>query len=176
MRRRLILWVPLALFAIFVAVVASGLISPTDRTIRSRLVGQQMPDFALAAAVPSHPPLGSADLKRGQPRLLNVFASWCGPCAIESPQLLELKRRGIPIDAIAIRDRPEDVAAFLARYGDPFDRIGSDPNTQVQIALGSAGVPETFVVDGAGIIRHQHVGEIREEHLPDILAAYEAAR
>ena len=90
--------------------------------------------------------------------------------------MLALKRRGVPIDAIAIRDRPEDVAAFLARYGDPFDRIASDPQTQVQIALGSSGVPETFVVDGTGIIRHQHIGDVRPEHLPDIIAAYEAAQ
>jgi cytochrome c-type biogenesis protein CcmH len=67
--------------------------------------------------------------------------------------LLDLKRRGVAIDAIAIRDRPEDVAAFLARHGDPFERIGSDDRSQVQIALGSSGVPESFVVDGRGIIR-----------------------
>lgn len=176
MRKRLILWVPLAVFVGFVALVASGLISPGDRTIRSRLVGQPLPQFALAPAVPTHPGLASADLASGGPRLVNVFASWCGPCAIESPQLLALQRRGIPIDAIAIRDRTQDVAAFLARYGDPFERIGSDPNTQVQIALGSSGVPETFVVDARGIIRHQHIGAIMEQDLPALIAAWEAAR
>ena len=174
--RRLILWAPLAVFVAFVVIVAAGLYAPSDRTIRSRLVGQPMPEFALRPAVPNHPGLSAADLKAGQPRLLNVFASWCGPCIVEAPQLMELKRRGVPIDAIAIRDRPQDVAAFLANHGDPFERIGTDPNTQVQIALGSSGVPETFVVDGGGVIRHQHIGAITAENLPDILAAYEAAR
>jgi cytochrome c biogenesis protein CcmG/thiol:disulfide interchange protein DsbE len=174
--KRLILWVPLAVFVLFVATVAIGLYAPADRVITSKLVGKPVPDFELGPAVASHPPLTSADLKSGEPRLVNVFASWCVPCIAEAPQLMELKRRGIPIDAIAIRDRPEDVAAFLAKWGDPYQRIASDPNTQVQIALGSSGVPETFVVDGQGVIRHQHIGDIRPEHMAGIIAAYEAAK
>ena len=98
------------------------------------------------------------------------------PCVAEAPVLIELKRRGVTIDAIAIRDRPEDVAAFLARHGDPFDRIGSDDRSQVQIALGSSGVPESFVIDGRGIIRAQHIGPIMAQDVPAILAALEAAR
>ena len=174
--RRFLLFAPLLAFLAFVVLVTVYLRAPSDPRIRSHLIGRALPEFTLAAAVPSHPPLTSADLRRGEPRLLNIFASWCGPCVTEAPQLLALKRRGIPVDAIAIRDRSEDVAAFLARYGDPFARIGSDPNTRVQIALGSSGVPETFVVDGRGIIRHQHIGPITDRNLPEILAAYEAAR
>jgi cytochrome c biogenesis protein CcmG, thiol:disulfide interchange protein DsbE len=174
--KRWILWVPLAVFLVFVATFAVGLYAPADRKITSKLVGKPLPEFALQPAVPSHPTVTSADLKQGEPRLLNVFASWCVPCIAEAPQLMELKRRGIPIDAIAIRDRPQDVAAFLARWGDPYQRIASDPNTQVQIALGSSGVPETFVVDGRGVIRYQHIGDIRPEHVPEILKAYEAAK
>lgn len=174
--RRIVLFAPLVAFVAFVILVTAYLRAPSDRTIRSQLIGRALPEFTLAAAVPSHPPLTSADLRQGEPRLLNVFASWCGPCVTEAPQLMALKQRGIPIDAVAIRDRPEDVAAFLARYGDPFARIGSDPDTQVQIALGSSGVPETFVVDGRGVIRHQHIGPITDENLPEIVAAFEAAR
>ena len=118
----------------------------------------------------------SADYAKGSPRILNIFASWCVPCIAEAPRLMELKRRGIPVDAIAIRDRPEDIAAFLQRWGDPFEGIGSDAASRVQFAFGSSGVPETFVIDGKGVIRHQHIGEIREEHLPEIIAAYEAAK
>ena len=174
--KRLILWAPLALFLIFMITVAVGLYAPADRKITSRLIGKPVPEFALEPAVASHPTLSSVDLKRGEPRLVNLFASWCVPCIAEAPQLLELKRRGIPIDAIAIRDRPQDVAAFLASWGDPYQRIASDPNTQVQIALGSSGVPETFVVDGRGVIRYQHIGDIRPEQVPEIVRAYEAAR
>ena len=78
---------------------------------------------------------------------------------------MALKRRGVPIDGVAIRDRSEDVARFLAEWGDPFERIGADPASRVQFALGSSGVPETFVVDGKGVIRHQHIGDIRPENV-----------
>ncbi len=174
--RRLILWAPLGLFAVFLIVVAFGLYAPSERIIRSKMVGKPMPDFALAVSIESHPALAASDLRRGAPRLVNVFASWCVPCIAEAPVLMELKRRGVPIDGVAIRDRSEDVAAFLARNGDPFDRIGADPNSRVQMALGSSGVPETFVVDGRGIIRHQHVGAINPGDIGDILAAWDGAR
>jgi cytochrome c biogenesis protein CcmG/thiol:disulfide interchange protein DsbE len=174
--KRVILWLPLGLFLAFLVTVALGLYSPTDRVIRSKMVGKAMPQFALQPSVASHPPLSSADLAAGKPRLVNVFASWCVPCKVEAPQLMALRRRGVPIDGIAIRDRPEDVARFLAEWGDPFDRIGADPNSQVQFALGSSGVPETFVVDGRGIIRLQHIGDIRPENVGEIYAAWEAAK
>ena len=70
----------------------------------------------------------------------------------------------------------EDVAAFLARHGDPFVRIGSDPESRVQLALGSSGVPESFIVDGRGIIRYQHMGPIEPDDLPRCSAEWEAAR
>jgi cytochrome c biogenesis protein CcmG/thiol:disulfide interchange protein DsbE len=176
MKRRLILWVPLAIFAGLLIVFAARLKTPGDTFIRSQMIGKPMPDFALAAAVPSHPPLGSADLKGGEPRLVNVFASWCVPCKAEAAQLEALKRRGIRIEGVAIRDRSEDVARFLAEWGDPFERIGADPTSRVQFLLGSSGVPETYVVDGRGIIRHQHIGAIMEQDIPEIVAEWEKAK
>jgi cytochrome c biogenesis protein CcmG/thiol:disulfide interchange protein DsbE len=174
--RRLILWAPLIVFLAFLAIFLFGLRREPENTIRSQMIGKPMPEFALQASLPSHRPLSAADLRKGAPRLVNVFASWCIPCRAEAPQLMALKQRGVPIDGVAIRDRSEDVAGFLAEWGDPFDRIGADPNSKVQFALGSSGVPETFVVDGKGIIRHQHIGDIRPEDVPTILAAWEAAR
>ncbi|TVV70645.1 DsbE family thiol:disulfide interchange protein [Sphingomonas solaris] len=173
---RLILWAPLVLFLIFLAMFASGLIRPGSRDIPSRMVGKPLPGFALPEGAPGHPPLADAAFRQGQPRLLNVFASWCVPCAAEAPQLLQLARAGVPIDAIAIRDRPQDVAGFLAKWGDPYAAIGSDVDSSVQIAMGSAGVPESFVIDGKGIIRHQHIGAIEPEDVPAILAAVRNAR
>jgi cytochrome c biogenesis protein CcmG/thiol:disulfide interchange protein DsbE len=174
--RRLFLWLPLAVFAAFVVTVAIGLRKPGDSLIRSQMIGKAMPDFELQPAVASHPGLAAADLRKGRPRLVNVFASWCVPCKAEAAQLDALKRRGVPIDGVAIRDRREDVAKFLAEWGDPFERIGADPQSRVQFALGSSGVPETFVVDGKGVIRHQHIGDIRPEDVAEIIAAYEAAK
>jgi cytochrome c biogenesis protein CcmG/thiol:disulfide interchange protein DsbE len=174
--KRLILWLPLLVFAVFIATVGVRLAGDKDDRIHSRMVGKPVPTFTLPAAIEGRPTVRSADFAKGRPRILNVFASWCVPCIAEAQQLDALKQRGIPIDAIAIRDRPEDIAAFLRRWGDPFQSIGSDIDSRVQFALGSAGVPETFVIDGKGVIRYQHIGELRAEHLPDLIAAYEAAK
>ncbi|ODP36209.1 DsbE family thiol:disulfide interchange protein [Sphingomonas turrisvirgatae] len=174
--KRWLLWVPLIVFAGLVAVAGSRLIAPPDTVVKSALIGKPLPDFALAPLLPAKPGLDRGDLATGKPRLLNVFASWCVPCIAEAPQLMKLKAAGVQIDAIAIRDTPQAVAAFLARHGDPYARIGSDPQSQVQISIGSSGVPETFVIDGQGRIAAQHIGDIREEDVPKLLKALEDAR
>lgn len=168
-RLRLILWalvaVTLALFGLF----ALQLSRPKDDFVKSAMIGKSVAPFALAPASESRPGLSSKDLADGRPKLLNVFASWCVPCIAEAPQLAALERRGISIVAVNVRDRREDVDAFLANHGNPFSRIGADPVSQVQQSLGSSGVPETFVIDGAGTIRYQHLGEIRASDVPVLL-------
>ncbi|MFV1919943.1 redoxin family protein [Sphingomonas sp. MJ1 (PH-R8)] len=173
--KRWLLWVPLAAFVVLVIVVALNL-RPTDTTVRSRLVGKPLPAFTLAASVPGKPGLSDAAFRDGRPKLLNVFASWCVPCLAEAPKLLRLKEAGADIRAVAIRDRSTDVQRFLAENGDPYAAIGDDPTSQVQLALGSSGVPETFVIDGKGIIRAQHIGDVRDSDVPELLRALEAAR
>jgi cytochrome c biogenesis protein CcmG/thiol:disulfide interchange protein DsbE len=168
--------VPFVLLAVVVAALVWRLANPQDTTVRSRLAGKPVPAFRLPQAIPGKPGLASADLRSDRPRLLNLFASWCVPCITEAPVLAHLERRGVAIDAIAIRDRPEDVAAFLANHGDPFQRLGSDDNSRVQMALGSSGVPESFIVDGRGVIRYQHIGPIEPNDVPLILAELEKAR
>lgn len=168
-RSGLAIWIPLILFGGFFALVIVGLVRPADREVASAFIGKPLPQFDLEAAVEDRPGLATTDFKTGKPRLLNVFASWCVPCAIESPQLAALAQKGVEIDGVAIRDRREDVARFLASNGNPFARIGKDDLSQVQLAIGSSGVPETFVIDGKGVIRYQHIGEIREEDMPLIL-------
>lgn len=176
MKSRWILWAPLALFLLFLGLFASGIMKPGDRTIQSRMIGQPLPDFVLPAGVPERPGLSTADFKRGEPRLLNIFASWCVPCAAEAPQLAALKAAGVQIEGVAIRDSREDLTRFLKRWGNPYARIGADVDSSVQIALGSSGVPETFVIDGKGVIAYQHIGEIREEHVPMLLKKLKEAR
>ena len=173
---RLLRFLPLLVLVAFVGAVAWRLNRPAEEEIPSQLVGQPIPAFALGPIMPGKPGLSSGQLAHGQPRMINVFASWCVPCIAEAPLLMDLKRRGVVINAIAVRDRPEDVAAFLARHGDPFLAIGSDPESKVQLALGSSGVPESFIVDGRGIIRYQHMGPIEPSHVPTILREWEAAK
>ncbi|MEO7364709.1 MAG: DsbE family thiol:disulfide interchange protein [Sphingomicrobium sp.] len=166
---------PVVLLALLIIALVWRLAHPEDTTIKSRLAGKPVPAFALPAALPGTPGLTSTELK-GRVRLVNMFASWCVPCVAEAPILQQLRRRGIVIDGIAIRDRPEDLAAFVAAHGNPFERIGVDDASRVQLALGSAGVPESFVVDARGIIRYQHVGPIEPRDVPTILAQLERAK
>ncbi len=170
-RRALLLWLPLALFIGLATAFVLGLHKPDDGTIVSKMVGATVPDFTLAAAADGIPPLAAADLKGQGPHLVNFFASWCVPCAGEAPVLAALAAQHVPIVGIAVRDRPAAVAAFLARNGNPYRRIGSDRLGQVEIDFGSSGVPETFVVDGKGMIRLQVIGAIGPQHFDDIRQA-----
>nr|WP_209023004.1 DsbE family thiol:disulfide interchange protein [Sphingomonas kaistensis] len=168
--------VPLLLFVGFVAAAAWRLSAPPDTSIRSRMVGRQVPAFVTEPMLPGRPGLAAASLGQGKPRLVNFFASWCVPCIAEAPVLLDLQKRGVTIEAIALRDQPKDVEEFLASYGDPFTAIGSDPVGEAQIAFGSSGVPESFIVDGKGVIRYQHIGPIAPEQVAEVMAEWEKAR
>ncbi len=173
---RILLWLPLVAFLIVLGLVSSGLVTPHQTTIRSQMVGKPLPAFSLPAGRTGGASLTSASFGDGRPRLVNFFASWCVPCAAEAPQLMALRQAGIPIEGIALRDRPDDLAAFLQRNGDPYDRIGRDDSSAVQVALGSSGVPETFLIDGRGIIRAQHVGPLDPQDVADLIAAVKGAR
>lgn len=167
--------IPVAIVALLGGFFAYKLQQPRNDLVASAMVGQPVPAFVLPPASASRPGLQSADLRGGEPRLVNIFASWCVPCRAEAPMLEALRGEGATIFAIAIRDEPEDVEAFLAQYGNPFARIGSDDMAQVQLELGSGGVPETFVVDGNGVIRYQHIGDIQRDDVPVLLRELEKA-
>jgi cytochrome c biogenesis protein CcmG/thiol:disulfide interchange protein DsbE len=161
--------IPIILLLWLVGGLAWRLIKPPNPAVPSQMVERTVPKFDLAAALPAKPGLKSTDLASGEPRLLNIFASWCVPCLAEAPVLAELKRRGVKIDAIAVRDTPIAVAGFLANNGDPYERLGIDPQSDVQISLGSSGVPETFVVDGKGVIRRQYIGALTTSNVQGVI-------
>lgn len=170
------LWLPLLGFALFVGLAAYQLTQPKDEFIESRMVGEQLPYFDLPSAMDGVEGAASATFADGKPRLLNIWASWCLPCIAEAPYLESLRQQGAEIVGVAVRDRPEDVARFLAQHGNPYARIGRDDLSEIQLAIGSSGVPETFVVDGKGVIRYQHIGDIRADDVAVLLAELEKAR
>jgi cytochrome c biogenesis protein CcmG/thiol:disulfide interchange protein DsbE len=173
---RAVRFAPLTILLVLIAGLVWRLARPSDSTVPSKLEGKPVPAFNLGPGTDTKPALSSRDLATGQARIVNIFASWCVPCITEVKVLQRLRARGVTIDGIAVRDRPEDVADFLARNGDPYQRIGSDDQSRVQIALGSSGVPESFIVDGRGVIRYQHIGPIEASDVPMILSKLEQAK
>lgn len=168
MSRRLAL-IPIVLLVWIIGGFAWRLIKPADPAVHSQMIERQLPVFELAPAIAGKPGLNSTEFATGKPRLLNLFGSWCVPCIGEASVLAELQRRGVEIDSIAIRDTPEAVGMFLQRYGDPYQRIGLDPQSVTQIGLGSSGVPETFLIDGKGVIRRQYIGALTAANVPEII-------
>ncbi|MCC6926822.1 redoxin family protein [Novosphingobium sp.] len=169
MNRKVLLWAPFVLVVALFGAFFVGLRNPDDRVIASQMVGKPLPEFSAAAVMPGQPGTASSDYRDGKPRMINIFASWCVPCAAEAPMLAQLKAAGAQIDGIAVHDAPEPLAKFLAQNGNPFSRIGLDPEGRAQIAFGSAGVPETFVVDGQGKIIYQHIGIVEPKDVPMLL-------
>nr|WP_295659847.1 redoxin domain-containing protein [Polymorphobacter sp.] len=137
-------------------------------------IGEPFPALALAS-LEGTPPLTDVGLRAGHVTLVNLFASWCVPCRAEAPQLAELHDAGIVIVGIAVRDTPADAARFIASTDSEFDHVELDPHETVQAALHSSGIPETWVVDGRGIIRARFRGDLHAADLPAVRAAVAAA-
>lgn len=158
-RRRWRYFWPLAVFAVMAAFFAVGL-TLNPREIPSPLVGKSVPEFALPPVQGRTLGLATADL-RGEVSLVNVFASWCVACRDEHPLWMRLAAQGtVPLHGLNYKDRPDDAAKWLAELGDPYTRTGADLNGRVGIDWGVYGVPETFVVDKQGVIRHKIIGAV----------------
>ena len=173
---RLAYAIPLALFLFFAGLAGYMLTQPKDQQVPSQMVDQSLPQFELPAAYEGLPGASRADFIGGEPRLLNIWASWCLPCIAEAPHLEALNEQGVEIIGIAVRDRPEAVENFLTRYGNPYTRIGADDISSLMIEIGASGVPETYVIDAEGKIQYQHIGDVRAETVPLLLEELEKAR
>jgi len=138
-------------------------------TLPSMLIGKRLPEFSLPGDPPSTG-FSSADVVAAkQPALVNFFASWCVPCVQEAPVLMQLKQRGMPVWGIAYKDKTADTKAFLKEHGDPYIRIASDEPGTVAINFGLYGVPETYLVDGTGIVRWRWAGGLSDDVVSNYL-------
>ncbi|MEE1656590.1 DsbE family thiol:disulfide interchange protein [Microvirga sp. CF3062] len=170
-RSRLIFILPglvfLGLALLFAVQLFSGR-NPAE--LPSVLINKPVPTFSLApleglvADGKAVPGFSNEDLK-GRVTVVNVWASWCGPCRQEHPLLVNLaKDPSIRVVGINQRDNPDNARRFLGSLGNPYAAVGIDPNGRASIDWGVYGVPETFIVGPDGTIRHKHIGPLTPEN------------
>lgn len=166
-----LVYIPLILFAALAGLFFIRLFAGDASRLPSALIGKDVPVFALppVEGLDDRQGFSDADLRQGRVTLVNVFASWCGPCHLEHGLLMRLsadsglKERGVRIFGLAYKDDPANVRSFLGRDGDPYAKIGADRSGRAAIDWGVYGVPETFIVKGDGKISYRFVGPIAEE-------------
>jgi cytochrome c biogenesis protein CcmG/thiol:disulfide interchange protein DsbE len=158
--------IPFVLFVALVVFLGIGL-GLNPREVPSPLVGKPAPAFQLAQL--QQPNLTSTQKDMlGQVWLLNVWASWCVSCRDEHPLLVELaKSKVVSIHGLNYKDKRDDALAWLKQFGDPYNLSISDSDGRVGIDYGVYGVPETFVIDKAGVIRYKHIGPVTPQALKD---------
>ena len=135
--------------------------SRNPNQLPSVLIGKPAPDVPLPLLQDVQAEL-ALDAYRGQPLLVNFFASWCAPCRAEAPALEHLSNQ-ISIIGIAYKDRPQDTQKFLQQYGNPFFAIGRDDDGRAGMAWGVYGVPETYLIDPSGQIKWRHAGPLTRD-------------
>jgi cytochrome c biogenesis protein CcmG, thiol:disulfide interchange protein DsbE len=174
--------VPVAAFLILAFFLFHSLFGPPPDLLPSALVNKPAPQINLAAMDDATPGFTGADLASGHVTVVNFFASWCVPCRMESAQLMVLsKMPGITIYGVDYEERqPGAGRTFLNEEGNPFSRIVADTHGTTGINWGVYGVPETYVVDGKGVVRFKLVGQLTakamtEQLLPEIEKARQAS-
>jgi len=168
--RRWLTFLPLAAFALLAALLFVRLNAGDPSRLPSALIGRSAPPLTLAA-LDGAPGLTDADVRQGHVSIVNVFGAWCEPCHLEHPYLMALaeddalKAKGVVIYGVAQKDSSGNVRRFLGAMGDPYAKVGLDPDGRAGIDWGVYGVPETFIVRGDGTIAYKVVGPMTAETL-----------
>jgi len=167
----------LGLVAVFATSLVRSVNSPPEM-LPSALLDKPAPRLVLPALDAKTSAFAPGDLSAGHVTVLNVWASWCVPCRAEAPALSVLAAlRGVTLYGLVYKDTPQKARAFLDEIGDPYRRIDLDTDGHAGIEWGVYGVPETFVIDGRGIVRLRFAGPLVGSVLSDIvLPAIERAR
>ena len=172
-------WLPLAAFALLAALLAAGVWmsrKPNRDALPSPLIGKPAPAFDLPLLHEPTKRVTNADLA-GQPYVMNVWGSWCAECRVEHPVLTRFaETKRVRVIGYNWKDERADALRWLEQFGNPFMAVVADTEGKTAIDWGIYGAPETFLVDGKGIVRWKHVGPLTDTVvMEELLPALEAA-
>jgi cytochrome c biogenesis protein CcmG/thiol:disulfide interchange protein DsbE len=156
--------IPLAVFLVIAVFLGIGL-TRDPRQLPSPFIGKPAPAFRVPQVHAADKTFSPEDMK-GQVWMLNVYASWCVACREEHPLLVEIaKSNAVPLVGLDYKDKREDALKLLQQQGNPYTLSAFDADGRVGIDFGVYGVPETFIIDKQGIIRHKQIGPITPDAL-----------
>ena len=159
--------VPILAFLAIAGMFAWGMYRENPDDFPLALKGQLVPEVTLSA-MQGRAEFTSQDLKGPGVKLVNFWASWCGPCRVEHPTLMALAEEGVQVFGINYKDDPADAQAFLNDLGDPYVAIGADSAGRNGLNWGVIAMPETFLIGENGVILHRHAGPITQRVLQEV--------
>ncbi|MFQ3361320.1 MAG: cytochrome c biogenesis protein CcmG/thiol:disulfide interchange protein DsbE [Alphaproteobacteria bacterium] len=168
----LIYALPVILAVIIIAILFNSLKIIDPSSVPSVYVGKDFPDITFNREenlMPLTPGFSTNDLKKGRLSIVNIWASWCTPCRAEHEVLMFLRNNGIVIFGINYKDKLLNASRFLSDLGNPYSYIGIDSDGISAINLGVYGIPETFVVDGNGVVLKKYVGPLTIANAKEIM-------
>jgi cytochrome c biogenesis protein CcmG/thiol:disulfide interchange protein DsbE len=160
--------VPPLVFAAIAAAFLFGLNRENPDALPSTLIGQPAPELQVTA-LGDLPLLDAEMLRAPGVKLVNFWASWCGPCRVEHPTLVQLGAEGVTIHGVNYKDEPQNALRFLAELGNSYAAIGADTTGRTGLLWGLYGVPETFVIDGEGRIVLRFAGPVTQRVLEETI-------
>ena len=173
---RWLLFLPPLLFAGLAGLLLAGMLRDNPDGLPSAYAGKAAPALQVTA-LGDGPVLTDALLRVPGVKVVNFWASWCAPCRAEHPRLMEIKAMGLPVYGVNYKDKPADALGLLDELGNPFAALGADATGRMGLDWGLYGVPETFVIDGAGTVVLRFAGPITVQEMErTILPAIAAAK
>ncbi len=164
--RLILLVIPVTFFLLLFMVFYLSLRVKNPDQLPSVLINKSAPQLQLKNLGQKKLPIYE-DLTESGIKLVNFWASWCGPCRVEHENLKKIVSLGYPIFGVNYKDNEKNALKFLDELGDPYTKVGADPSGRIGLDWGLYGVPETFILDDKGNIILRYPGPITSAILKD---------
>ncbi|MEZ5685995.1 MAG: DsbE family thiol:disulfide interchange protein [Paracoccaceae bacterium] len=163
-----LMFLPPVVFAALAGMFVWGMARENPKQLPTAFAGKEAPPVQLEQLA-DFTPFADADLRAGEIKLVNFWASWCAPCRVEHPNLEALAQEGIQILGVNYKDKPDQALGFLSELGNPYARLGADNAGRMALEWGVYGVPETFVVSGDGKVLFRFAGPVTQRVIEEQL-------